>query len=201
VAGLSAGFEGLLFGLVAGLSFWLGGQAGLASSAFGIAFRVLGDIPGGVAFWLGGGLAGVAGLAQQAALLYPASWSAPLATTPAASPIEVYRSDRWQNLRIGLVIGLEFGLSGGVAFGLAGKLALGVAFGLTFGLMFALTAGPALRLAVVEVSWALRGQRIRILPLLQAALDRQVLRQAGAVYQFRHAALQDLLAAQGSLSP
>jgi hypothetical protein len=32
------------------------------------------------------------------------------------------------------------------------------------------------------------------MPLLQVASDRQVLRQAGAVYQFRHAALQDLLA-------
>jgi hypothetical protein len=32
------------------------------------------------------------------------------------------------------------------------------------------------------------------LPLLETALDRQVLRQAGTVYQFRHAALQDLLA-------
>jgi len=46
----------------------------------------------------------------------------------------------------------------------------------------------------VEVMWALRGRRVRFVPLLQTALDRQVLRQAGAVYQFRHAALQDLLA-------
>jgi hypothetical protein len=32
------------------------------------------------------------------------------------------------------------------------------------------------------------------MPLLESALDRQVLRQAGAVYQFRHADLQDRLA-------
>jgi hypothetical protein len=31
------------------------------------------------------------------------------------------------------------------------------------------------------------------MPLLETALDRQVLRQVGAIYQFRHAALQDLL--------
>jgi hypothetical protein len=37
--------------------------------------------------------------------------------------------------------------------------------------------------------------------LLHTSLDRQVLRQAGAVYQFRHAALQDLLAAQASTEP
>jgi hypothetical protein len=48
----------------------------------------------------------------------------------------------------------------------------------------------------------LRGRRVRFLPLLQTALDRQVLRQAGAVYQFRHAALQDLLARpEGATGP
>jgi hypothetical protein len=35
------------------------------------------------------------------------------------------------------------------------------------------------------------------MPLLQTAAQRQILRQAGAVYQFRHAALQDLLAGPG----
>ena len=34
------------------------------------------------------------------------------------------------------------------------------------------------------------------MPLLESALDRQMLRQAGAVYQFRHADLQDRLAEQ-----
>ncbi|HET9654594.1 MAG TPA: hypothetical protein VFP72_04530 [Kineosporiaceae bacterium] len=43
--------------------------------------------------------------------------------------------------------------------------------------------------------WAPDGCRMRVQALLQTALDRQVLRQVGAVYQFRHAALQDLLAA------
>ena len=47
---------------------------------------------------------------------------------------------------------------------------------------------------MVELVWRLRGQRVRFVSLLQTALDRQVLRQAGAVYQFRHAALHDLLA-------
>jgi hypothetical protein len=37
--------------------------------------------------------------------------------------------------------------------------------------------------------------RAHFLHLLEDALDRQVLRQAGAVYQFRHAALQDHFAA------
>lgn len=35
---------------------------------------------------------------------------------------------------------------------------------------------------------------MRFLPLLETALERQVLRQAGAVHQFRHAERQDRLA-------
>jgi hypothetical protein len=37
--------------------------------------------------------------------------------------------------------------------------------------------------------------------LLQTALHKQVLRQAGAVYQFRHAALQDHLATRDASAP
>src|SRR5262249_62072729 len=81
--------------------------------------------------------------------------------------------------------------------GLAAGLTFRPTAGLTVGLAIVLPGGPAVQLAVVQVSWALRGRRVRFLPLLQTALKRQVLRQAGAVYQFRHAALQDLLAAQG----
>lgn len=68
----------------------------------------------------------------------------------------------------------------------------GLASGLTVGLDAA--SGPALELAKAELVLRLRGQRVRFMPLLETALERQVLRQAGTVYQFRHAALQDLLA-------
>ena len=37
---------------------------------------------------------------------------------------------------------------------------------------------------------------VRFMPLLESALKQGVLRQAGAVYQFRHADLQDRLAAR-----
>lgn len=37
-------------------------------------------------------------------------------------------------------------------------------------------------------------RRVCILKLLETARERQVLRQVGAVYQFRHAAIQDRLA-------
>lgn len=90
---------------------------------------------------------------------------------------------------------MTFGLTSGLPFGLAGKLAGGLMVGLTFGL------GPALQLVVLEAIWGLRLKRVRFMALLQTALDKQVLRQAGAVYQFRHAALQDLLAAHDSTTP
>jgi hypothetical protein len=41
--------------------------------------------------------------------------------------------------------------------------------------------------------WSLDGRRAHFMSLLEDALAKQVLRQAGAVYQFRHAQLQDLL--------
>jgi hypothetical protein len=70
---------------------------------------------------------------------------------------------------------------------------MGPAGGLAVGLVRG--RGPALQLAMVEAIWELRRKRVRFMPLLQTALHKQVLRQAGTVYQFRHAALQDLLAA------
>jgi len=51
-------------------------------------------------------------------------------------------------------------------------------------------------LGLTQVVFALRLRgRVRFMRVCEDALDRQVLRQAGAVYQFRHAELQDHLAA------
>jgi hypothetical protein len=47
----------------------------------------------------------------------------------------------------------------------------------------------------------LRLKRVRFMPLLETTLHKQVLRQAGAVYHFRHAALQDLLATHDASTP
>lgn len=64
------------------------------------------------------------------------------------------------------------------------------------GLGVGLVGGQSPRLLFTEVALRLGGSTVRFLPLLETALDRQVLRQAGAVCQFRHAALQDRLADQ-----
>ena len=52
---------------------------------------------------------------------------------------------------------------------------------------------PIVRLTELVLTCQGRG-RVHVLRLMKDAFDRQVLRQAGTVYQFRHAALQDRLA-------
>ncbi|MFG2043736.1 NACHT domain-containing protein [Dactylosporangium sp. NPDC048998] len=172
--GITLGWWGMLgFGLAGGLTVGLGGGLGL-----------------------GLGLGFVGGLVVDLVDSLLTLWGTPLATTGAATPIEVYRSDRKRTGSVGLVAGLV----GGLVVGLGSGLSVGLGLGLVSGLAAMLAGvlifgrGPALELTMVELIWALRGQRVRFIALLQTALDRQVLRQAGPVYQFRHAALQDLLA-------
>ena len=95
---------------------------------------------------------------------------------------------------ISLVVGLAVGLGGGLAGGLVAGLADGIAIGIVLGLMVDLltfTDNASTALLAAEVV-----PQVRFMHLLETALQRQVLRQTGAVYQFRHAALQDRLAAE-----
>jgi hypothetical protein len=138
-------------------------------------------------------------------------WRAPLAAMMAVTPRAVYRRDVRSHRMSGLMIGLTGGIVGGIggwltgpwlispaASGWYGALAFGSAFGLALGLVNGLVggfgAGAAPSLLFTEIALSLRGQRVRFMTLLETALARQVLRQAGAVYQFRHADLQDRLA-------
>ncbi|WP_127506626.1 hypothetical protein [Actinoplanes solisilvae] len=63
-----------------------------------------------------------------------------------------------------------------------------------FALSLGQSLGPVIGLAVVELALLPTGRRVSFMKLLRQAADRQVLRQAGRVFQFRHAELQDLLA-------
>jgi hypothetical protein len=94
-----------------------------------------------------------------------------------------------------LAVGVACGLAVGITRGLTAEVAAGLTSGLAVGLVSGPTGGewPARDLAVVEMMAAMRGRRVRFMTLLHVAAERQVLRQAGAVYQFRHAAPQDLL--------
>ncbi|MFI6073810.1 NACHT domain-containing protein [Actinoplanes sp. NPDC051343] len=126
----------------------------------------------------------------------------PLSGAKVASPSEIRSGDLRRTIGCGIACALTFGLAfgsllgigggDGIAFGLTFGLAIGLTLGLVSGLAFGL--GPAVRMAVLELAFALRGTPVRLISVLETAVSRQVLRQAGAVYQFRHAAVQDLLA-------
>jgi predicted lipid-binding transport protein (Tim44 family) len=84
---------------------------------------------------------------------------------------------------------------------LEGDPVAGILYGILFGLavMFALGLGPALGLLAVAPLLRVRGRSpLVMMRFLEAARRKQVLRQAGAVYQFRHADLQNHLARQYS---
>jgi hypothetical protein len=106
-------------------------------------------------------------------------------------------------LGVGLVAGFMM-LVGGFVFGFANALfglVVGLLFGLVVGLLFVLKGGAASSLLFTEIAFLLQGRQVRFMPMLETALARQVLRQAGAVYQFRHADLQDRLADQYRAGP
>ncbi|WP_213012079.1 hypothetical protein [Paractinoplanes toevensis] len=125
-------------------------------------------------------------------------WITPLSTAEAISPLWSYRSTRQ---RVVLTASIS-GLAGGLLFtflvqfliedlgrwrALVALLVASVIVGLF------MTDGRPRDLTVMEFFRAVRGDRVRFMTLLETALERQVLRQAGAIYQFRHAELQDLL--------
>ena len=99
-----------------------------------------------------------------------------------------------QLLAVGLVIGLGYGITIGLVNGFVLGLSSGLAAGLAVGLgVGTLTAwGRWVLLARIwlpltgRLPWAVNA-------FLDDAYQRGVLRQAGAVYQFRHARLRDRL--------
>jgi hypothetical protein len=131
-------------------------------------------------------------------------WATPIAVSPSASAAATYRAD----LRAGAIAGLMTGLAGGLATGLGAGLEFGPAFGFEASVVSALGIGlpvwmltaQAPQVKFTELVVATQGGgRVHFLHLLNEAFSRQVLRQAGAVYQFRHAALQDRLAERDPL--
>ena len=97
----------------------------------------------------------------------------------------------------GVVYGLAAAAAGGLVFPIAGHPAAGFAAGAVFGLAVGLSIfmSRAWGSFTLSLPWlAMRGQApLRLVRFLDDAHRRGVLRQAGAVYQFRHARLQDRL--------
>ena len=114
--------------------------------------------------------------------------------TMAADPQVVLSHDRGASLAPGLMwglIGLVGGLTVGPVDGLVGGLVFGILGGLTFGLF-----EHAWGAFVVTRCWLGMQRRLpwRVMAFLADAHQRGVLRQVGAVYQFRHVELQRHLA-------
>jgi hypothetical protein len=103
----------------------------------------------------------------------------------------VYRNDRTAILVGGLasvlVVGLPVGLVVGLPVGLAGGLVVGLASGLVYS-----ARGP---FVVARLWLAVTGRApLRLVGFLRDAHSRGVLRQAGAVWEFRHETVQRYLA-------
>jgi len=125
-------------------------------------------------------------------------WAIPIATSPSATAAGSYRTDLGHCSIAGLITGLAGGLAAGLAaglkFGTAFGLEASIVFGLGAGLVITFVSGQVPLVKLTELVLACQGKgRVHFLHLLEEASSRQVLRQAGAVYQFRHAALQDRL--------
>jgi hypothetical protein len=168
---------GLVSGIVSGLAVGL--AAGLASA------------------FVGGLIVGL--LSRPMGRSGVGTGAAPGDLTAAASPRAVLARDR----RIALLLMLAGGLAGDLAGGLVGGLVGSLGIGLVSGLMFGLVSG--LGLSMIKTAWPayiLTKGRLAshhhlpwsLMSFLADAHRRGVLRQVGAVYQFRHLELQRRLA-------
>jgi hypothetical protein len=137
--------------------------------------------------------------------------------TRSLGPLASWRADRRHALIVGLLVGLVVGLAGALIVGIVSGLGVGAGAsfaadlrigledglkgGLLFGLLSALVIGIVLAaswhtwIASAQLAWRWNIPA-RLMPFLEDARKRGVLRTVGPVYQFRHARLQDRLAEQ-----
>lgn len=115
-------------------------------------------------------------------------------------PSEIWSKDRIgglvSGLAVGFVVGLVAGLTAGFVYGLVVGLAAGLTAGFVLGLTAALTSCQTWPTTLAWLQLRRSGQvsAVGLMRFLEDARDRDVLRTVGAVYQFRHAMLQDQLA-------
>jgi hypothetical protein len=168
---------------------------------------IVGAIGGAVGFLLGGaGFAVVVGMLCGGPIGLVYGLAAPDATEDAVAPRRLLVQDRRVAITFGAVYALTTGFVGGYGIDPLFGLAIGVSAGLSGGLLygpvwaFSLDKGRAgvvswMHLVFVRLWLAPRGRLPwRLMGFLEAAHDKGVLRQSGAVYQFRHAFLQNALA-------
>lgn len=196
VGGLMFGFGG---GLVGGLGIGL--LVGVADGfVYGLEAGIEEGLEAGLA--VGPAVGPVFGLAGWIMRLLEL-WTVPLPRSTTATPITTYRIDRRTSTVLGLSVGVGLAVAVGLAVGLVAGGGLpvragvggGLAFGLGGGLMAGgLAGGSVPKVGLTELVLGVRGTgRVRFINVLEDAHQRQVLRQAGALYQFRHAELQEYL--------
>jgi hypothetical protein len=179
--GLGIGLAiGLIIWAAAGLAVWLGAQLAPWSGP-------------ALIFALAAGF--VFGLAIGLGLGFGFLCTIPVAASPAATAASTYRADRRTSIIAGLVIGGIAGVMAGLVFGFIAGIVAGLDAGLVA--MLLTVQVPIVKLTEMILSFQERN-RVNFRWLLEDALNRQLLRQAGTVYQFRHAALQDYLASMDS---
>ncbi|MGP3947664.1 NACHT domain-containing protein [Streptomyces sp. 7N604] len=143
------------------------------------------------------------GLAAGLAMGLMAWLEVPIDIRSAVSSSELLSQDRrnvvsywlvWA-LAFGLVAGIVNGLMFGPGFGLMAALAFGIEAAFGGGLGYGLSMTAWGQWVALSRMWLPLTGRLpwRLIAFLDDACERGVLRQAGAVYQFRHARLQDHL--------
>jgi hypothetical protein len=165
--------------LVAGLVFALGGRV-LFSPVHSLVFRLAGGLGFGLVFGL------------AAALAQPGD-----RTAGTLGPAASWRRDRVRGLVTGLAGGLVGGVAGGIVFGAAAGLEAGLGTGIAI-VLAAFGDTWLASLAFVQLALT-RRTPLRLLRFLEDARERNVLRTAGPVYQFRQPRLQDRLAATSTM--
>jgi hypothetical protein len=139
-------------------------------------------------------------------VLGPVQWvRSPGSNDQSRTPTSTYQDSRNLIAVFGLVGGLTCGLVVGLAAGQAAGLTglwplVGLVLGPALGLALGLVVEPAWFSFVVTSRWlALRGELPwRMMEFLDDAHRLGLVRTAGAIYQFRHAELQDHLAKSGA---
>ncbi len=180
-----------------------------------------GGLFGGFGFWLGGGAGAGCGVGFGFALGLLDYWTSATVGSLTATPRRLHQQDVRYALAVGLTLlvvelvsvlvilynfALVLWIGGGFVYLLWPGFVLRI--DLLFVLVLALLLGVGLismlvisasgRLRLTEAGLSRRHGGVRFLSFLDTASARQVLRQAGGTYQFRHADLQDRLAAQFS---
>jgi hypothetical protein len=162
------------WGLAIGASYW---------PLFGLRVALVVAVMAGLVTGLGGILA--------------AAWIRPAKPTLSGlTPQKAFSHDLRTSLVLGVGAAIGLGLVAWLLVWFRGP-GTGLGAGLLVGLVAGALAGPAIGLLSVAPFLYLRGLGPpATMRFLEVARNRQVLRQAGAVYQFRHADVQDRLAAQ-----